>query len=81
LIDPDGNEVGTHVQPFLWHPWLYHYGRNWTVPEEGEYRVRVRVEPPTFMRHDHENGRRYLEPVEVEFEGVPVEPGRKRVED
>ena len=41
LIDPDGNEVGTHGQPFLWHPWLYHYGRNWTVPEEGEYRVRV----------------------------------------
>jgi uncharacterized cupin superfamily protein len=81
LIDPDGSEVGTHEQPFLWHPWLYHYGRNWTVPEEGEYTVRVRVEASTFMRHDHENGRRYLEPVEVEFASVPIEPDQKKVEN
>lgn len=80
LVDPDGNELGSHDQPFLWHPWLYHYGRNWRVPEAGKYGVRVRVEPPTFMRHDHENGRRYLEPVEVEFEGVEIEPDQKTVE-
>jgi len=81
LVHPDGKEVGTHEQPFLWHPWLYHYGRNWQVPEEGAYTVRVRVEPPAFMRHDHENGRRFLEPVEVEFADVPIEPDQKRVED
>jgi hypothetical protein len=81
LVDPDGNEVGTHEQPFLWHPWLYHYGRNWKVPEEGEYTVRVRVEAPRFMRHDHENGRRFVEPVEVEFQGVAIEPDQKKVED
>lgn len=77
LADEDGGEVGTHVQPFLWHPWLYHYGRNWKVPRQGSYRVRVRVEPPTFMRHDHENGRRYLEPVEVEFDGIEIDPDQK----
>jgi Fe2+ transport protein len=80
LVGPDGEEVGTHEQPFLWHPWLYHYGRNWKVPGEGEYTIRVRVEPPTFMRHDHENGRRFVEAVEVEFEGVEIEPDQKRVE-
>jgi hypothetical protein len=32
LIDPQGREVGTHQQPLLWHPMLYHYGRNWAVP-------------------------------------------------
>jgi hypothetical protein len=79
LIDPDGGEHGPHEQPFLWHPWLFHYGRNWQVPEAGEYRVRVRVAPPAYMRHDHENGRRYLELVEVEFEGVEIETGRKTV--
>lgn len=79
LVDGGGAEVGTHRQPFLWHPWLYHYGRNWEVPEAGEYTVRVRVEPPDFPRHDHENGRRYLEPAEVEFEGIEIEPGRKTV--
>lgn len=80
LIDLDGDELGTHEQPFLWHPWLYHYGRNWRVPEAGEYRIRVQIAPPGFMRHDHENGRRYLEPVEVEFDGVEIEPGQKRVD-
>lgn len=79
LVDPDGHEVGTHRQPFLWHPWLYHYGRNWAVPREGEYTIRVRVEPPRFMRHDHENGRRYAEPVEVRFDDVAIETGAKRV--
>jgi hypothetical protein len=79
LAGPDG-EVGTRTQPFIWHPWLYHYGLNWTVPEEADYLIRVRVESPAFMRHDHENGRRYAEAVEVEFDGIHIDPGAKRVE-
>jgi len=78
LIDGEGREVGTHRQPFLWHPWLYHYGRNWQVPEDGEYTLKVRVEIPDFPRHDKENGRRFAEPVEVEFEGVKVKTGQKK---
>lgn len=31
-LDPDGNEAGTHTQPFLWHPLLYPYGRSWKLP-------------------------------------------------
>ena len=77
LIGPDRREVGTHEQPFLWHPWLYHYGRNWTVPADGSYGLRVRIEPPAFGRHDKENGRRFAEPVSVEFEDVHIETGRK----
>jgi hypothetical protein len=76
LIDPDGEEVGTHRQPLLWHPMLYHYGRNWTVPGDGEYTLRVRVEPPTFMRHDQVNGRRFIESVEVTFDHVKVKTGQ-----
>ena len=49
---------------------------NWTVPADGEYPLRVRVEPPTFMRHDEVNGRRFTEPVDVEFRGVKVERGQ-----
>lgn len=62
---------------FLWHPWLYHYGRNWTVPRDGTYGLRVRIEPPDFPRHDKENGLRYREPVEVVFDGVHIETGQK----
>lgn len=79
LVDAERRELGTERQPFLWHPWLYHYGRNWTVPGPGRYGIRVRVEPPAFMRHDHENGRRYLEPVEVEFDPIEIEPAQKTV--
>jgi hypothetical protein len=75
LFDPDGQEVGTHEQPLLWHPMIYHYGRNWNVPCDGDYRLIVRVGPATFMRHDEVNGRRFTEPVEVGFDGVKVERG------
>ncbi|MEJ7797769.1 MAG: iron transporter [Solirubrobacteraceae bacterium] len=75
LVDPTGEEVGTHELGLLWHPMLYHYGRNWTVPSDGLYTLRVRVKPPTFMRHDEVNGRRFTELVETTFEGVKVERG------
>lgn len=72
VIDPGGQELGTHEQPLLWHPMIYHYGRNWATSGDGVYRLRVRVEPPRFMRHDQINGRRFTEPVEVEFSDVNV---------
>ena len=76
LIASDGTEVGTHTQPMLWHPWLYHYGRNWKVPGDGTYRMRVVIEPPTFHRHDKKNGKRYAERVEVEFPTVKITTGK-----
>jgi hypothetical protein len=39
LFDSNGEEIATHEQPFLWHPWLYHHGRTWRIP--GKCRVRV----------------------------------------
>ena len=75
LVDPDGNEVGSHEHPLLWHPMLYHYGRNWTVPADGDYTLHVRIDPPTFMRHDEVNGCRFKDIVETTFAGVKVERG------
>jgi hypothetical protein len=75
LVTPDGEELGPHEQPLLWHPMIYHYGRNWKVPGEGEYTLRVHVDPPTFMRHDEVNGKRFAKPVDVEFTGVSVQTG------
>lgn len=63
--------------PFLWHPFLYHYGSNARVPDEGPFDVRVRVGAPTFMRHDPINGKRYAGDVVVEFSGVRFANGRK----
>jgi hypothetical protein len=79
LVTPAGEELGPHDQVLVWHPMIYHYARNWTLPEDGEYVLRVHVDPPTFMRHDEINGRRFLEPVDVEFTGVKVERGAEPV--
>jgi hypothetical protein len=73
-----GEEVGTHQQPFLWHPWLFHYGRNWTLPGDGTYRMAVHIKPPGFMRHDKLNGARYSNPVDIEWPDVRIETGQKR---
>ena len=73
LIDAEGKVLGTHHQPFLWHPWLYHYGRNWDVPQSGTYTLRVHIDAPDFARHDQENGRRFAEDVDVEFADIEIE--------
>lgn len=70
-------DVGRHRQPLLWHPWLYHYGRNWEVPGDGRYTLDVSIEAPEFGRHDKENGLRYADDVEVTFENVDIKTGQK----
>jgi hypothetical protein len=70
-------ELLTTTVPFLWHPYLYHYGTNARVPGEGHYTVRVRIEAPAFMRHDPVNGKRYEQPVELVFDDLRFKPGRK----
>jgi hypothetical protein len=77
VIDSEGREIGTHRQPFVWHPWIYQYGQNWQLAGDGKYAIRVRIEPPDFPRRDRINGRRYADAVEVEFAGVAVATGRK----
>jgi uncharacterized protein involved in high-affinity Fe2+ transport len=76
VLDGD-RELFTTTMPFLWHPYLYHYGTNAKVPGEGPYTVRVQIQAPTFMRHDPVNGRRYAEPVQAVFEDRRFTPGRK----
>ena len=72
----DGEDVVTFEPRFLWHPGLFHYGANVTLPDDGEYTIQVSVDPPRFSRHDEKNGDRYTEPVEVAFEDVRLEVGR-----
>lgn len=52
------------------------HGYRVSTPGDGTYTLKVRVEPPTFMRHDEVNGRRVTEAVEVTFEDVQVERGQ-----
>jgi hypothetical protein len=73
LIDSEGKDVGLHRQPFVWHPWLYHYGRNWFIENGGDYTLEVRIKAPDFPRHDKKNGKRYSDDVEVTFSAVKID--------
>jgi hypothetical protein len=78
LADPDGAEIGPHEHPLVWHPVLYHYGRNWLVASDGEYILRIEVDPPRFLRQDDVNGLRFMDAVAVEFPCVNIRRGRQR---
>lgn len=80
MVAPDGTELGPHRQELVWHPMLYHYARNWDLPSDGTYVLRVHIEPPAFMRHDEVNGRRFADPVDVEFTGIVIERDAEPVE-
>ena len=75
--DGQGKRIGRHRQPFLWHPWLYHYGLNWQLPGSGKYTLEVHIKAPDFMLHDRKNGKRYLKAVDVVFKDVQIETGKK----
>jgi len=67
IILDDGEVISSSDVPFVWHPGIYHYGVNLDIPE-GDYTLRVGVDPAGFPRHDRENGERYLEPIDIEFD-------------
>jgi len=80
LVSPSGEQFGPHRQEFVWHPMLFHYARNWELPEDGEYTLKVHIEPATFMRHDEINGKRFANPVDVEFSKVKISRGSEPVD-
>lgn len=77
LTSEAGEAVGPTEIPFVWHPGVYHYGKNLKIPGDGSYTLHIRIDAPTFMRHDEVNGKRYAEVVEVTFENVQVTTGKE----
>jgi uncharacterized protein involved in high-affinity Fe2+ transport len=73
----DGKTIVSAELPFLWHPFLHHYGCNATLPGTGPFDVTIRIAPPHYMRHDPVNGARYAKPVEVRLDKVTFANGRK----
>jgi len=78
LFDEAGNSIGTKDEPFMWHPWLYHYGENWRVPKSGKhYRIRARFDVPPWHRYGQNAGRRFAQGAEVEFDDIEIKSGEK----
>lgn len=77
IRDLHGGSLGRKPMPFLWHPFLYHYGHNWYVPVDGLYTISVVIDAPSFFRHDPVNGKRYARRVEVNFDQIEIHTGVK----
>lgn len=76
VLSQAGNEVVRFKPEFLWHPGLFHYGKDVKVPASGLFDLRVVIAAPDFPRHDKVNGKRYGEAVDVTFSQVPIQTGR-----
>jgi uncharacterized protein involved in high-affinity Fe2+ transport len=72
----DGREVGTKHEPFMWHPWIHHYGENWRVPGTGRYSVRVHAAPPPFRRYGR-TASLFTAPTDLQIDGLRFVTGQK----
>lgn len=61
---------------FGWHPFLYHYGMNFSLPYDGVYFFEVRIARPLFGRHDKLHGKRYG-PCVASLGPLSLQRGRK----
>lgn len=76
IIDSNKSK-DTYKLPFLWHPFLFHYGKNIEIPGEGKYSFEVMIKQPTFGRHDEIRGNRYAQDTSIQFDDLYLKPGRK----
>ncbi len=72
VLDHNRYLLGSFKHPLLYRPNYRHYGRNWKLPGDGLYTLRIRVETPLEMLHDEINGQTYSARVEVEFRDVAI---------
>lgn len=72
-----GDLIAEKDFPFLWHPFLYHYGAMLEIPESGTYTVEVNFPAPEFLRHDEIKGKRFEKGVNEKIGSIKLETGRK----
>jgi len=71
----DGERVGSEREPFMWHPWVYHYGMNWRVRGAGRYALEVAFERPPYAASTPPA--RFASGGRVRFDAVDIAVGQK----
>jgi hypothetical protein len=77
LLDAADTTVVDTIVPFIWHPFVYHYGIDGKIPAEGDYTAQVIIPAPRFHRHDEVRGKRYEHTVTARLGPVHLKPGTK----
>ena len=77
LFDKEKKEISSLHIPFIWHPFLFHYGMNTTIPQKGLYTVEITIKKPLFHRHDQTYGMRYRNDVTITLGPISLTPGKK----
>lgn len=77
VMNEDKQEIEHLTPQFIWHPYLFHYGQNFSIPEKGTYYFTVRADPPDFGRHDEILGKRYEKGVQLTFGPFELVPERE----
>ena len=70
VLNSRNKEIDTYVLPFMWHPWMNHYGLDVAEPGPGRYAIRVRAEPPAFRRYGSTALRKFNQPINVLVRGL-----------
>jgi hypothetical protein len=74
IFDNEGTVITESDAPFMWHPYVFHYGLETVLPDEGEYIVEVKIQKPGFARHTKNHGKRYQSTVTARLDPIKVVP-------
>ena len=74
ILTSDSSLVDQEVLDFGIHPLLNRYGANFEIPEEGNYVIKIEVDPAQFWRHDPVNGDRYSGKTIAVFNSKNISP-------
>lgn len=74
VLDQSGNVVQSKQLAYYWHPMADHYGANFSIPNSGDYSLRVRAPAPDIRRHNRDIGDRFTTPVDITFTSVQITP-------
>lgn len=77
VLDAGGRVVGTYAPPFMWHPWIHHFGMNLRVPRSGQYTVRVHADAPRYRRYGRLADGMFAAPLDVELRDLKIVTGQK----
>jgi uncharacterized protein involved in high-affinity Fe2+ transport len=74
VYDKEHKVITESEAPFMWHPYIFHYGFDMTVPDEGDYFIEVRIKAPKFHRHKKDHGKRYSDDIEIKLSPLRLNP-------